>query len=141
MKIGVVCGSWDLMHHGHLSLIRRARKKCDWLIVGVNSDARIKSSKNKSPIWREDHRLEIVRELRSVDEAYIIKNGLELIRMLIARGINVSEYYRGDDGIDSPEQKKENVILEQIGVRPVYFSHTPEISSTILQDRIKTGGK
>jgi len=61
MKIGVVCGSWDMFHHGHMRLLKRARAACDYLVVGINNDERIKRTKSSDPIWVENHRLEVIR--------------------------------------------------------------------------------
>ncbi|MBO7645126.1 MAG: adenylyltransferase/cytidyltransferase family protein, partial [Alphaproteobacteria bacterium] len=60
MKIGVVCGSFDLIHQGHINLIRNAAARCDYLIVGVNSDNRILTSKKHHPVLSQDIRLEII---------------------------------------------------------------------------------
>ena len=43
-------GSFDLFHIGHLNLIKNAKRRCDYLIVGVNTDELVESYKNKRPI-------------------------------------------------------------------------------------------
>ena len=50
MIIGYTTGVFDLFHIGHLNILRRAREKCDKLIVGVTTDELLKVYKNKSPI-------------------------------------------------------------------------------------------
>ena len=50
MIIGYTTGVFDLFHIGHLNILRRAREKCDKLIVGVPTDELLKIYKNKSPI-------------------------------------------------------------------------------------------
>ncbi|MCQ2581683.1 MAG: adenylyltransferase/cytidyltransferase family protein [Alphaproteobacteria bacterium] len=137
MKIGVVCGSFDLIHIGHINLLKKAYKHCDKLIVGVNSDNRIKAAKGHDPIQNEKDRLSIIKEFKIVYDAYIIENGISLVQKLLESGINVSEYYRGDDNRHLPEQKIENDFLKSIGIKPVYFQHTPNIHSAILREKIK----
>ena len=44
-KIGLVQGSWDQFHIGHLRYIKKAKENCDYLIVGVDSDAKIQKRK------------------------------------------------------------------------------------------------
>ncbi|MFQ6695903.1 MAG: adenylyltransferase/cytidyltransferase family protein [Alphaproteobacteria bacterium] len=137
MKIGVVCGSFDLIHQGHINLIKNAASRCDYLIVGVNSDNRIIISKKHQPILPQNIRLEIIKELKSVKEAYIIDNGLELIEYLENKGLIVNEYYRGDDNKNCLEQKQENKILQSKHIKPVYFKHTKGIHTTTIVNKIK----
>lgn len=137
MKIGVVCGSFDLIHQGHINLIKKASNQCDYLIVGVNSDKRIITAKKHNPILSQDTRLEIIKELKPVKEAFIIDDGLQLIELLENKGVVINEYYRGDDNKNSPEQIRENKILRSKNIKPVYFKHTKGIHSSTIVDRIR----
>ena len=44
-RVGFTNGCFDLLHPGHISLIRQARRGCDQLVVGLNSDASVKRLK------------------------------------------------------------------------------------------------
>ena len=48
--IGYTQGTYDMFHIGHLNLIKNAKRRCDYLIVGVNTDELVESYKNKRPI-------------------------------------------------------------------------------------------
>lgn len=52
--IGYTQGTYDMFHIGHLNLIKNAKRRCDYLIVGVNTDELVESYKNKRPIvhWK-----------------------------------------------------------------------------------------
>ena len=68
MIIGYTTGVFDLFHIGHLNILRRAREKCDKLIVGVTTDELLKVYKNKSPIIPFEERISIVKSIKYVDE-------------------------------------------------------------------------
>ena len=48
MKIGFTCGAFDLLHSGHIVMLKQAKENCDHLIVGLQSDPSIcRENKNK----------------------------------------------------------------------------------------------
>lgn len=64
VKVGYLSGTFDLFHIGHLNLLRRAKKQCDYLIVGVHPDA---SHKGKQTFIPFEERKAIVSACRYVD--------------------------------------------------------------------------
>jgi len=71
-KVGFISGVFDLFHNTHLEFIVEARKYCDLLIIGVNSDASVRMNKNpKRPIINEQHRANILAALDYVDYVFI----------------------------------------------------------------------
>lgn len=62
-KIGLVQGSWDQFHIGHLRYIKKAKANCDYLIIGVDSDAKIQKRKGKNrPLIPQDERYDMILE-------------------------------------------------------------------------------
>ena len=92
--IGYTQGTYDMFHIGHLNLIKNAKRRCDYLIVGVNTDELVESYKNKRPIVPLEERAEIVRSIKYVDEV-IITNTLD--KKEIWDKIRFDEIYIGDD--------------------------------------------
>ena len=68
-RIGYAAGAFDLFHIGHLNLLAQARQRCDYLIAGVVSDELLRATKGRAPVVPLAERLEIVRNIRYVDEA------------------------------------------------------------------------
>lgn len=69
--ITVMCfGTFDLLHHGHLSYLTQAKKHGDKLIVVIARDKTTKKF-NKSPLFSEKERLKLVQNLKVVDEAVL----------------------------------------------------------------------
>ena len=57
--IGYTQGTYDMFHIGHLNLIKNAKRRCDYLIVGVNTDELVESYKQKRPIVPLEERAEM----------------------------------------------------------------------------------
>jgi len=85
-KIGFTSGAFDLFHAGHADYLEKAKKKCDILVVGVNSDVSIKKYKGPTkPLIPEAQRIKIIRALRSVGYAFLFdeannKKNIELLQ-------------------------------------------------------------
>lgn len=59
--VGLTHGAFDLFHVSHLDLLKKASKRCDFLIVGVDSDANIAKYKSyKRPIINQEDRMKII---------------------------------------------------------------------------------
>jgi D-beta-D-heptose 7-phosphate kinase/D-beta-D-heptose 1-phosphate adenosyltransferase len=85
MKVGFTNGVFDLLHPGHLSLIRQARAACDRLVVGINSDASVKRLKGESrPVQNEGARAAVMASLADVDAVAIFAEDtpIELIKAI-----------------------------------------------------------
>ena len=72
MKLVFTNGCFDLLHPGHVDLLTRARALGDRLVVGLNSDASVRSIKGPGrPIMSQDDRAGMLRALRGVDEVVV----------------------------------------------------------------------
>lgn len=85
LVVGFTNGCFDLVHPGHISLLREAASACDRLIVGINSDASVRRLKGSGrPIQSELARAEVIGALRGVAAVVIFDEDtpLELITAL-----------------------------------------------------------
>ncbi len=83
LKVGFTNGCFDLLHPGHISLLRQARAACDKLVVGLNSDASVKRLKGETrPIQNEAARSAVLASLADVDQVVLFGEDtpLKLIR-------------------------------------------------------------
>ena len=84
-KIGFTNGCFDLLHPGHVSLLRQAKRACGRLVVGLNSDASVAGQKSDGrPVQSEAARATVVASLATVDAVVIFadKTPLTLIKAL-----------------------------------------------------------
>lgn len=130
-KIVLVTGVFDLLHQEHLNFLQKARDAGDFLLVGIESDIRVRELKGESrPVNFELVRLEQIGQLSFVDSAMILPDDFgspgrprELIATLRPDILAVSSH--------SPHLDKKRAILQEFGGRvEVVHQHNPEISTT-----------
>jgi len=63
-------GTFDLLHMGHIHYLKEAKKLGDVLVVVVATDATVRKLKH-DPITPQDIRVNLIKELKIVDEAYL----------------------------------------------------------------------
>ena len=74
IKIGFTNGCFDLLHAGHIHVLREASKTCDKLIVGLNSDASVKALKGSHrPIQNQEERAFVLMQLGLCDAVIIFE--------------------------------------------------------------------
>ncbi len=129
-RIGYAPGAFDLFHIGHLNLLKNARYHCDHLIAGVVSDEVLTAHKGVTPVVPLNERLEIVRNIRYVDEAVaaVVADKLEIWREL-----RFNVFFKGDDWRGTEKGLRLEREFAAVGVEVVYFPYTRSTSSTALR--------
>ena len=128
--VGYLSGTFDLFHIGHLNLLRKAKRECDYLIVGVHKDG---SWKGKETFIPFEERVEIVRSIQYVDR--VIQSFAEDSDAYAALHYNklfVGSDYKGTKRFETYEK-----YFADKEVEIVYFDYTQGISSTQLRQKIK----
>jgi D-beta-D-heptose 7-phosphate kinase/D-beta-D-heptose 1-phosphate adenosyltransferase len=85
MRIGFTNGCFDLLHPGHVRLLTAARAGCDFLILGLNSDASVRGLKGEGrPVQNQQARAEVLAALEAVDLVVVFDEPtpLELIEQI-----------------------------------------------------------
>ncbi|WP_119942821.1 adenylyltransferase/cytidyltransferase family protein [Neorhizobium sp. NCHU2750] len=77
MKTVITFGTFDMLHVGHIRILERAKRLGDRLLVGVSSDELNFRKKQKSAIYNEQDRMEIIRSIAFVDDVFL-EESLEL---------------------------------------------------------------
>ena len=90
MRIGFTCSTFDLFHAGHLLMLEEAKKQCDWLIVGLQTDPTIDrpTEKNK-PVQSVFERFVQVESCKYVDKVIPYATEKELKDILLSYPIHV----------------------------------------------------
>lgn len=130
MIIGYTSGVYDLFHIGHLNVLKNAKSQCDHLIVAVTTDELSLSRKAKVPVVPFIERLEIVRELRCVDEVVAQEN---MDKFGAWERHRFHKMFVGDDWKGDPKWIDLEKRFAPHDVEIVYFPYTAHTSSTKLR--------
>ena len=134
--IGYVSGVFDLFHQGHLNLLRNAKAKCDYLIVGIVSDEGVRKHKKIEPFVPYEEREDIVRSCKYVDE--VVKIPLDLNGPKEAWEMyHYDVQFLGSDYLDDPYWMDAKKYLNERGADLVFFSYTESTNSTKVKKLIE----
>ena len=139
-ETGLLMGVFDLFHIGHLNLIRRARKQCRFLRVGVLSDNLVYEFKQIYPIIPQDERMEILRALRDVDEVVLLETREDVSRVHEWKKRPFDCFFSGDDYADNAYWAWEKEELEKLGADMVFFPYTKKRSSSMIRKELREKG-
>ncbi|XXM72906.1 glycerol-3-phosphate cytidylyltransferase [Lysinibacillus sphaericus] len=94
MKKVITYGTFDLLHWGHINLLKRAKELGDHLTVAISSDE-FNAIKNKKSYHSFDNRKMILESIRYVDEVIAEENWEQKVTDVVERDIDV--FVMGDD--------------------------------------------
>ena len=132
MVIGYTTGVYDLLHVGHLNLLRNAKAMCDRLIVGVTVDELV-AYKNKRAVIPFEERIELVRALKYVDIA-VPQTSMDKTDAYERYRFNVM--FVGDDWYKNEKWKAYEEQFYKLNVRIIYFPYTKGTSSTLINETL-----
>jgi glycerol-3-phosphate cytidylyltransferase len=121
----ITYGTFDLLHYGHINLLRRAKEQGDYLIVVLSTDEFNWNMKQKKCYFPYEQRKQLLEAIRYVD-LVIPENDWEQKRTDVHE-YHVDKFVMGDDW------KGKFDFLEEEGVEVVYLPRTPEISTTAIK--------
>jgi glycerol-3-phosphate cytidylyltransferase len=126
MQRVITYGTFDLLHYGHINLLRRAKELGDYLIVALSTDE-FNLEKGKKSYFSFEKRKQLLESIRYVD--LVIPETSWDQKINDVHEFRVNTFVMGDDWLGKFD------FLENEGVEVVYLPRTPEIStSQIKQD-------
>lgn len=129
MRKVITYGTFDLLHYGHINLLRRARERGDYLIVALSTDEFNWVEKHKKCYFSYGERKLMLEAIRYVDEVIPEENWEQKRTDIHKYGIDV--FVMGNDW----EGKFD--FLKEEGAEVVYLERTPEISTTMIKDDLQ----
>jgi glycerol-3-phosphate cytidylyltransferase len=132
MITGFTCSAFDLLHAGHIEMLRECKEHCDWLIVGLHVDPRVDRPEKNKPVQSVYERYLQLRGCKYVDEIIPYQTEEDLINLLGIEPINVrfvgveykDTYLTGQD------------ICEKRGIEIIFNKRFHGYSSRELRSRL-----
>ena len=129
MKRVITYGTFDLLHYGHINLLRRAKEQGDYLIVALSTDEFNWKEKQKKCYFNYEQRKHLLEAIRYVD-LVIPEVSWEQKREDI-------HLYHVDTFVIGNDWEGKFDFLKEEGAEVVYLERTPDISTTTIKKDIK----
>ena len=131
--IGFTNGCFDILHQGHIDYLKKARSKCDYLILALNSDFSVRKLKGSSrPIINENERSFLLSNFEFVDKIILFD---EQTPIKLIKKIKPNIIFKGDD------YKKKDVVgfteLKKWKGKIILIKCTEGLSTSSIIERIK----
>lgn len=127
MKRIITYGTFDLLHYGHINLLKKAKELGDYLVVGLSTDE-FNQIKGKKSFFDYEKRKALLEAIRYVDLVIPEDNWEQKSDDI--KEFKIDIFVIGDDW------KGKFDYLKQCGVEVVYLPRTPEISTTDIKNKL-----
>ena len=137
--IGFTSGYFDIMHPGHVIMLKECKRYCDYLLVAVN-EYRTKTKQpdgreKNEPIWTPQERFLMVDSNRYADEVFLYDGELELYQYLSDNKNRIDVRILGEDHKDKPFTGDDLDIDIVFNSRSHSYSTTNTIAK-IIKERV-----
>lgn len=126
MKRVITYGTFDMLHYGHINLLRRAKELGDYLIVVLSSDEFNWNEKGKKTYFSYEQRKQLLEAIRYVD--LVIPDESWNQKVTDVDLYKVDTFVMGDDW-----RGQFDFVADETSAEVVYLERTPEISTTQIK--------
>ncbi len=130
---GYTTGVFDLFHVGHLNILKKAKSKCDHLIVGVTTDKLARELKNRPPVVPYQERVQLVEAIRYVDKVVPQEEVDELADW---DRFKFDRIFKGSDWEGKPKWVELEKKFQKKGVEVIFFPYTNTTSTTVIRGEL-----
>jgi len=132
MKVGFTCSTFDLLHAGHVQMLRDAKEQCDYLICGLQVDPTLDRPEKNSPVQTVVERYAQLHAVKYVDEIipYAYERDLEDILSMYHIDVRIL----GDEYRDKDFTGKD--ICKKRGIQLYFNKRDHRFSSSDLRRRV-----
>ena len=132
MRTGITFSTFDLLHSGHIQMLREAAQQCDYLIVGLQTDPTINRPEKNKPVQSIVERYVQLSSVKWIDEIipYETEQDVEnILKMFLPDVRIIGEDYRFKDFTGKE-------LCREIGIEIFYNNRKHDFSTSALRKRI-----
>ncbi|MFC1731433.1 adenylyltransferase/cytidyltransferase family protein [candidate division KSB1 bacterium] len=134
IKKGLVCSAFDILHAGHMLMLKDAKAHCDFLIVGLQIDPSItdqsyRGKKKESPIMDLKERKIILEGIKYIDEIFVYADEPDLLKAIKKLGPHIR--------ILGSDWEGKHVTGQEHATEVYYHKRDHDYSTSNLRERIK----
>ena len=129
-KIGFTCSCFDLLHAGHILMLKDSKEQCDYLIVGLQTDPTIDRPEKNKPIQSFEERKIQLEAVKYVDEIFVYETEQDLYKKLL--DIKPDVRILGSDYIGK------SFTGDDLDIEIYYHERNHNYSTTNLRKQIKS---
>ena len=116
-------GTFDIIHPGHIEILKFAKSQGDELTVGIDKDSRVKELKGDTrPFHKESDRVLVIKSIRYVDDVQLFGSDEELTNLI--KSISPDVLIAGSDW------KGKNIVGGEYAKKIVFFDRIADYSTT-----------
>lgn len=132
MKRVITYGTFDLLHYGHINLLRRAKEQGDYLVVALSTDEFNFQKKKEKCYFSYEKRKQLLEAIRYVD--LVIPEESWGQKITDIKEYQIDTFIMGNDWTG-----KFDFIEDSTAAKVIYLSRTPEISTTKIKKDLEIG--
>lgn len=132
MKIGITFSAFDLLHAGHIKMLEEAKRECDYLIVGLQTDPTLDRPEKNKPTQTVVERYIQLKGCRFVDE--IVPYATEQDLEDVLRSFKIDVRILGDEYKDKNFTGR--AYCEEVGIELHYNRRDHRFSSSSLRKEV-----
>lgn len=138
MRKGLVCSAFDLLHAGHMLMLKDAKSRCDYLVVGLQIDPSItaadyRGKKKNPPLMSLEERQIILEGIQYVDEVFVYADEPDLYKIISGLGPHVR--------ILGSDWKDKHATGQEFADELYYHERSHDYSTTNLRNKIAALGE
>lgn len=127
--IGFTCGAMDLLHAGHLMMLKECRAQCDFLVVGLHTDPTLDRPWKNKPVETVEERMIRLQGCKYVDKILTYDTEKDLVNLL--------KELKPDIRFLGADWKDKSFTGSELDIKIIFNSREHDFSSTSLRQRIK----
>jgi len=128
MRVGFTCSTFDLLHAGHILMLKEAKAQCDYLIVGLQTDPTIDRATKNKPVQSITERFIQLEAVKYIDEIVVYASEDDLIQILKAYNIDVR--------VLGEEYENKPFTGHDLRIETHFNKRTHSFSTTELRNRV-----